>query len=291
MIHTLKNNTLIVRIDSVGAELQSIQNQNGREFLWQGDPDIWASRAPVLFPIIGALKEDTMFYEGKAYEMPKHGIVRYNPTLSVVKSSEKMLQLQLQSTPQTREKYPFDFAFQITYQLDDNALQVTHDIYNQGEEVMFFSVGGHPAFQCPVGEGRLYSEYFLQMENEETVSSYTLNDDGLISDQTVPGIEDGQIRLHPSLFEKDALIFKDHTSRRVTLCHDTDGELITVDFPDFSYLGVWAKPNAPFVCIEPWLGLADTIHTNQQFSKKEGIQSLVAGGHHQSTFLIRVHKT
>ncbi|RZS99481.1 aldose 1-epimerase family protein [Aquimarina brevivitae] len=289
-MHTLENEFLKVKINSIGAELHSIYNKkNTTEYLWQGDPDIWASRAPVLFPIIGGLKEGTYAYKGQSYELPKHGFIRYNEDLVVDQPAETKVTFSLQDSAETLKIYPFHFRFEVTYELIENQLKVSHQITNRGNTTMYFSVGGHPAFNCPLYEDEVYTDYYIQLQNGTGAKSHVLNKEGLISNQTIAIFEDDKIKLTPNLFDNDALIFKQINAGKATLSHNNKGPILSVDFKDFPDLGIWAKPNAPYVCIEPWLGYADVENTNQNLEEKEGIQQLPAKEIHHSSYTITVY--
>lgn len=278
-MNTLKNELLEIKIKSTGAELSSISSiKNKTEFMWQADPDIWGSHAPNLFPFIGALKNDRYLYDGKTFPMTKHGFVRNNEDFRAEKTSDIDISFFLNSNAELYRMYPFQFEFKITYTLKDNILKISHQVKNLDTKTLYFSVGGHPAFKCPLYSGEDYTNYSLDFEKTELSESYLLNmDNGLLTERTRSVFERNQIHLNGNLFNEDALIFKDLTSRKVTLKHKTKGAVLSVTFKDFPFLGIWAKPNAPYVCIEPWLGIADSETTNQKIEDKEGIIALNAG--------------
>ncbi|WP_299218458.1 aldose 1-epimerase family protein [uncultured Aquimarina sp.] len=289
MIHTIENDELIVRIDTTGAELTSIKTKkNNREFLWQGDPAIWASQAPVLFPIIGGLKNGTYTYKGKSYSLPKHGFIRYNKNIVGTQHSATKASCTLSSSEETLDGYPFEFSFTIIFELINNQLIVSHTIENKDSQHMFFSIGGHPAFNCPLNSYEAYEDYYIELENVENSKSYVLNDQGLISKNTISVINDHKIWLNDTLFDQDALIFKNIHAKKATLTHKTKGPVLSMDFNDFPDLGIWAKPKAPYVCIEPWLGYADVEETTQNIEEKEGIQKLDEGKTHNSSYTIAI---
>ncbi|WP_298544606.1 aldose 1-epimerase family protein [uncultured Aquimarina sp.] len=289
MIHTIENDQLIVRIDTTGAELTSIKTKkDNKEFLWQGDPAIWASQAPVLFPIIGGLKNGMYTYKGKSYSLPKHGFIRYNKNVIGTQNSKTKASFSLSSSEETLNSYPFEFSFTISYELINNQLLVSHNISNKGSETMFFSVGGHPAFNCPLDSSEAYEDYYIKLENVDDTQSYQLSDKGLISNNTVSVIDNHKIWLTDTLFDKDALIFKNIDAKKATLIHKTNGPILSMDFNDFPDLGIWAKHKSPYVCIEPWLGYADLEETSQNIEEKEGIQKLDEGKTHNSSYTITI---
>lgn len=276
MIHSIQNETLQISVKETGAELCSIKSiASGKEFIWQANPDIWASHAPNLFPIIGCLKDNAFIYDGKEYATPKHGFIRNNSDIELLDKSENKLSFVLQSNDNTRVLYPFEFEFRIHFILESNKLKVVHQIINTGNSEMLFNLGAHPAFNCQLNKNESYNDYYLEFEENETLNTWNLTEGGLIAEEGEQILNnENQINLHPEIFANDALIFKNLKSSAVSLkCKKSDFEL-KVQFKDFPYLGLWAKPNAPYVCIEPWIGIADSADTNREFENKELIQKL-----------------
>ncbi|WP_109300934.1 aldose 1-epimerase family protein [Aquimarina sp. AU474] len=287
-MYILENDTLKVTVNPIGAELSSIiKKSNQKEYLWQGDPEIWGSQAPVLFPIIGGLKNNSYLFEGKEYTMPKHGFIRYNKDL-VASQSKNKISFTLFSSPKTLLVYPFDFVFTIDFELLENQIIVSHTIQNTGHQKMYFSIGGHPAFNCPINQSHSYEDYYISFKEGKGTPSYVLSPNGLISDDTISVFDDDKIYLTSDIFNNDALIFKNIHAKEATLCHKTNGEIISISFPDFSDLGIWAKPKAPFVCIEPWFGYADIVDTDQLLITKKGIQGLNEDAIHKSRYQIEI---
>jgi galactose mutarotase-like enzyme len=268
---TLQNQNLVVAIQSKGAELCSLKNANSnREFLWQADPSHWAKHAPVLFPIVGTLKNNSYLHEEKNYSLPRHGFAR-DLEFTLLEQSETQAVFQLLSSASTLKVYPFLFDFRITYTLQANALITQYSIHNLGEEKMYYNVGAHPAFALPLA----FSDYQLEFSADSELTAYALSAD-LISQTTHPILlHNHKLPFDYSLFEKDALVFKQLNSNAVTLL-ENGNPLLEVGFTDFPNLGLWTKPQAPFICIEPWLGYADTVDASGVLSEKEGIQHLAA---------------
>ncbi|GLB52362.1 galactose mutarotase [Neptunitalea chrysea] len=287
---SISNDQLEVTIKKEGAEICSIKDTSGTEYIWDANPEIWGSHAPVLFPIIGSLKESHFTYNGKRYCTPKHGFIRYNENLKVANQTTSSITLNYTYTEDSLVIYPFKFDFSITFSLEGKQLKVQHSIKNLGDETMFFSIGGHPAFKCPLKDGENYDDYLLVFETEETCETHLLDSQGLQSGTTAPLLKGDKIlRLQHELFKDDALILKDLTSRKVSLCHETKGEILSVSFPEFNYLGIWAKPSGDFVCIEPWLGVTDNADTNGDFTKKEGNLQLASSAQFDVSFYIDIH--
>ncbi|MFK7834162.1 MAG: aldose 1-epimerase family protein [Winogradskyella sp.] len=290
-MHHLKNDYLHISIKPKGAELCNITSiKNKTEFMWQAHSEIWGSHAPNLFPIIGSMKDDSYTYNGKTYHMPKHGFVRHNDDFTITHQSETSITFSLVSNDTLYAWYPFFFAFEITYTLSEHSLTVLHTVRNLDEKTLYFSIGGHPAFNCPISEDDTYTDYYLEFETTEHSESFLLNrSNGLITSKTKPVFTDGNIiKLQPDIFNEDALIFKDLKSRVVSLKHKNKGTVLKVTFEDFKQLGIWAKPNAPYVCIEPWLGFADLETTDQKIETKAGILNLEAGNDFNASYTIEI---
>ena len=276
-MYQIQNDFLSVGVLSKGAELCSIKNlQTDKEYIWQANPEIWSSHAPNLFPIIGALKNGEFHYKNRKYQLAKHGIVRNNGNIQLKEQKSDLLIFNLKYSVETLKNYPFKFDFEIKFELKEKTLIVSHKIINLDDKPMFFSVGGHPAFNAPLYEGETYEDYFLEFDQKLDLNSHLLNEDGLISSETVEITRnDNKIQLHRNLFDKDALIFKNIESKKVALKSRKSGTVLTVEYNDFKDLGIWAKPEAPYVCIEPWLGYADVEETMQDIKTKEGIISIM----------------
>jgi galactose mutarotase-like enzyme len=291
---TLENKQLKITVKKTGAELCKItSSRNGTEFMWDANPDIWGSYAPNLFPIIGALKNDTYIFENQEYKLPKHGIVRNNEAVVLHEHTPNSLTFKLLYSEDSLKIYPFKFEFYITYKLTNNSIEVIHTIKNVDTKTMYFSLGGHPAFKCPVFENELYEDYFLEFEHAETSKSHLIiMENGLISSLTIPLFnKSNSIPLTHDLFNDDALIFKDLKSKKVILKSKLYGNILSVSYSDFPFLGIWAKPNGNYVCIEPWLGIADNENTNQDLKTKEGILKLKAGNTFKASYTIEINKS
>ncbi len=284
---TIENEYLAVDIIQKGAELQRIYNKKMfLEYLWNGDPAFWGKRSPVLFPIVGSLKNNTYFYENKPYQLSRHGFAR-EMDFTVTDQSASSITFTLVRNDTMLEKYPFHFKFDIIYTLTDNQLQVTYRVVNKGEinEKLYFSVGGHPAFRLPLLTGTTYNDYFLEFNRIETVGRWPISTEGLIGEgPTMILEEESRLPLDKSLFYSDAIVLKNLKSDKVKLVCGKDGELFEFDFTGFPYLGIWAAKDADFVCIEPWCGIADSVHTNQQLVDKEGIIALDSTDQYERTW-------
>lgn len=293
-MYTLQNETLKIAVNKIGAELCKITSvKHNTEFMWDANPDIWSSYAPNLFPIIGALKNNCYTFDGIEYNLPKHGIIRNNTNIALHKQTENSLTFKLIYSDTTLKVYPFKFEFYITYTLTDSIIEISHTIKNIGNKTMYFSVGGHPAFKCPVYKDENYEDYVLEFEHHENSETHLINmNNGLISPKTKPIFNNTTILpLKHELFNDDALIFKDLKSKKVILKSNRYGEILSFSYHDFNYLGIWAKPEGDYVCIEPWLGIADNEDTNQDLKTKEGIIKLNANHTFKACYSIEIHNS
>jgi galactose mutarotase-like enzyme len=279
MQYSISNDYLRISILTKGAEISSIKSKKtGAEYMWQADPDIWGSHAPVLFPAIGSFKNDECTIDGTVYKIPKHGFIRNNENIVLANKTNDTLHFQLTYSTETLRIFPYKFRFNIFFKLEKNKLVVSHKIENLDTKTTFFALGGHPAFRCPINEGEAYSDYYLEFETEENAATTLLSANGLISNNIEQVLTNTSILpLRTDLFDNDALIFKTLKSRKVSLKSRQSNQVLTVDYQDFKYLGIWAKPNATFVCIEPWLGIADHENTDGDFLKKDGLIALPKG--------------
>jgi len=289
-IHRLKNEFLNVGIKSIGAELCSIEKRlTGKEYIWQGDPVFWNSHAPILFPIIGALKDNTYFFEGKEFQLPKHGFFRNNEDVILKRKGDDFLVFSLKYSEKTLKSYPFKFELEISFVLKDRNLSIKHEVFNLDEKPIYFSIGGHPAFNAPLCPGEDYEDYYLEFDREMDLNSCVLTADGLISNTSISVLEkEDKIHLRKDLFNNDALIFQDITSKNISLNSKHTGKILSLSYSEFENLGIWAKPNAPYVCIEPWLGIADLENTDQDLKNKKGINKLMPSHNFCATYSIEI---
>ena len=290
MNYSLSTSQLTIEVTKTGIELCSVKlNATDKEYIWQADPGIWPSHAPVLFPIIGALKDGNFIFKGNHYPLPKHGFVRHSDKPKLINKTENSLHFQFTWDEETYQIYPFKFVFDLIYKVRGTTIEVIHQVKNVGETPLYYSLGGHPAFNCPLNPGEEYQDYFLEFEHAETLSSWLIDKNGLLSGETKSILQNSDtLPLHEKIFDQDALVFKDIKSRKVSLVSKKFGEVLSVSFNDFPFLGLWAKPAAPFICIEPWLGVADSANSNQDFRTKEGIRELEPGLTDTKTYSITI---
>ncbi len=268
----LKNDLLTVAISITGAEIQSVQSSKGTEFIWYGDEKVWAGRTPLLFPICGGLKDDKYVFKGSEYALKKHGYARFSE-FAVESQTETQVVLTHCSSAQTRKQYPFDYKLSVIYRLTENSVEVIYRVENSGDKTLYFSIGAHEGYLCPEG----IEAYDIVFPQDETLDSYILNGN-LLENKTVRVLENSRILpLKYDYFAVDALVFKRINSKRVTLRQRNGDRQVDVSFDGFPYLLLWTKPGAPYICIEPWCGIQDSMDSDYDFVTKEGIHALPAG--------------
>ncbi len=274
MILHLENEHLKLSLSTLGAELHHITgSDSGTEYLWSGDPKFWSKFSPVLFPIVGSLKGDTYFYQGKAYKMPRHGFAR-DMEFQYEQLAPNAILFTLYQNAISLAQYPFPFRLEITYTLDKASVYCQYRVFNSGEVPMYFSLGAHPAFAAPLnGEGK-YDDYYLQFKGVDELEYYEVEGNLVGKNKRQIPLKNGRLYLNYDLFKNDALVFKNFPSSSLFLMNDKNYNGVEFSFPDFPYFGIWAALNADFVCLEPWCGIADQIDHNQDLTEKEGIIKL-----------------
>ena len=291
MAHAVENHRLRIVVNDTGAELSSLVNlDSGKEYMWQADPEVWGSSAPVLFPIIGSLKGGTTEVDGQEYAIPKHGFVRHNDKLELFYHGEDRITYRYCWCEESLKVYPYKFDFRVTYRLRNEHVIVYHEVQNHGTEPMYFNLGGHPAFRVPLYDHDPYDAHFLRFENDETAESHTVKADGTLTRATrpVPWTKGNILPLSHELFEHDALVLRDLNSPSVTLESKINGPLLKVDYAGWTDLGIWAKPTGDFVCIEPWMGVADFEDTSGKLRDKAGVIELAGGETYEMSYDIKV---
>ncbi len=279
---TIQNEQLTVEIAERGAELQRITGRRG-EYLWNGDPAWWSGRAPLLFPIVGKVPEDTYTFGGRAYPMPKHGFAQ-TATFTVERATAAEAVFLLTDSEETRRSYPFAFQLRVTYRLEGATLSVTHTVSNTGAGPLFMSIGAHEAYACPEG----IEQYQLEFPAPCTLDTL-LVEHSFITENTRRVVENEAVySLKNSDFEIDALVFRRPPFEQLTLRHRQTGKGVRVNIADAPYLLVWTKPGAPFLCIEPWWGIAHLAGGSVDLPTKAGMNRLEAGEQFERVHTITV---
>ena len=286
---TIENEYLKVSINIKGAQLCSLYNKETQtEHMWQADAQIWPWHAPNLFPVVGGLVNNELHVDGQTYNLPRHGFARQSE-FKVAEVSPHHADFALTTTVQTLAVYPYKFAFHILYDLIENALRVTYKVINLDTKAIYFSVGGHPAFNVPFGGEGSYEDYYLEFEQAEKLETHLLSAEGYFTGETRPVELDGnKLPLTRNLFDDDALVFKNIKSKLVTIKSTRHTQSLTVEYPLYKHLGIWAKPGANFVCIEPWLGYADAVGAAADITNKPAVQRLEKGHVFEAPYYISI---
>lgn len=279
-ITTIRKGALEASVSSMGAQLMSLRLDGG-EYLWQGDERFWPRRAPILFLIVGCLRDGFAKSAAGEVRLGRHGLAR-NHEHRIVERTEDSVTFQLDSTPETMRAYPYAFRLNMTYAVDGERMLQRFTVTNTGDETMPFTLGGHPAFNVPApgADGEAFDDYELRFARPWTATSPTLDAGGLCDfDRPLSVLEDADsLPLSHELFDTYlTLTLQDVPGRTVTLLGTKGGHGVKLDFDDFPYLGVWSAPGAPFVAIEPWRGVATCRDEPDIFEEKRGMESLDPG--------------
>lgn len=281
-ILTLSNNAISIQIKTLGAELCSLKDSENREFIWEGNPDFWGKHSPVLFPIVGTLKNNSFVHNDIEYHLSRHGFAR-DMNFELIEKTENSATFSIQSNSETLKNYPFEFELQIQYTLINTILGIDYTIINKDSNEIPFSIGAHPAFALPGN----FEDYSLDFEKVEPLE-YILLENNLVSKQTEKIHTDtNRVPLTYELFKRDALIFKKLQSNSLTIIEE-EKPILKVHFQEFPSLGIWTKVDAPFICIEPWLGYSDTTESNGNLFEKEGVIVLKSNATFQAKFSIEI---
>lgn len=280
MNYTITNGKLTVTARTFGGELTSIKDGNGTEYLWQGNPEYWHGQAPVLFPIVGSLRNKRAVIGGnKTCCMERHGVAR-KKEFRMARKDDGSVVFSLSADEETKARYPYDFQLETAYVLDGAGVTVQHTVYNPNPAVLPFQIGGHPAFNCPADPAERFEDYEVEFEKPETADCPLMDENGIPQmDRRVSVIKNSRILpMKHELFLKDALIFDRIQSRKVTLRSRKSGKGICVSFPELNYLLIWSSANGgPFVALEPWSGLPTCSDEGDVFEQKRGVFLLPAG--------------
>lgn len=285
---TIQNDKLRATFNNLGAELVSLINiETGKEIMWSGNTDFWGGQSPVLFPTVGALKNEKYIFKGKTYELPRHGFARRR-VFDIKNSSENEVIFELKSDEESLKIYPFEFSLEIKYTLVQNKLTISYRVKNLSEKEMYFSLGAHPGFAIDTKNGLSYNDYEIAFSNDDELQIHPLADN-LISNQTQTiDLENKVLPLSYELFSKDALVMTNMRSKELILRNNKNDQKLVFTFSNFPYFGVWAAKNADFVCLEPWQGIADLENHNQQLTEKFGILRLEKGGDWTANWAVEI---
>ena len=279
---TVSNGFISIQIKHLGAELCSLTNDALQEFIWEGNPSFWGKHSPILFPIVGALKNNSYLYNDKSYSLTRHGFAR-DMVFELITKTDDSATFSLVFTQETLAKYPFEFELQISYTLVEKKVIVGYHVFNHGQSLMPFSIGAHPAFALPNN----FEDYQLEFETDAVLESYVLEENLVSNQKNRIALQDKNLPLNYELFKNDALIFKSVRSKSLVLKHQKT-PVLKISYADFPDLGIWTMANAPFICLEPWFGFSDGLEGSENIFEKEGIQVLKANEKFESAYSIEV---
>ncbi len=291
MLHAIQNDFLSVTVNERGAELWSILNRDGTEYLWQGSERYWGDRALTIFPFVARLWQGRYRMDGLEYEMPIHGFAPTSPFVLAEKTDERMV-FELTDDNDTWEQYPRHFVFRAVYQLEGSELAVTYEVENRDEKPMYFGLGGHPGFNVPLENEKSFEDYRLRFSEACEPVRIGFSEDCFVNGSDAPyALEHGcLLPLHHGLFDKDAIVLK-NMAREVTIEAEGGQHSVTVSYPDLPYLGIWHMPktDAPYVCIEPWSSLPASQEQTTVFEEKTDLIRLESGKTYRNRWTIRIH--
>ena len=286
---SIQNGHLALSVKSRGAELSSIRTvRDGFEYLWQGDAAWWAGQSPVFFPIIGRLENSTYELNGETYQMGVHGFARDNE-FSLVEQDDHLLGWRLTENDATLKSWPFRFELLVRYGLEGATIRVEYVVRNTDVRTLWYSIGGHPGFNCPFGADGTMEDYLLQFEKPEKVSRRFVQD-GFLSPAPEPFLDgESVIHLSKDLFKRLAIVLEGVTSRYVTLKSPKSRRSVTVGFEGFPYLAFWSPPaGGALLCIEPWQGVLPTKGIGRELKERKGINALDPGREARCAFTIAI---
>jgi galactose mutarotase-like enzyme len=289
-IHEIDNGVISIAVREKGAELASIR-KDGKEYLWNADPSVWNRSAPQLFPIVGTLNNNEYVYNGKTYGMSRHGFAR-DSMFTLSRKTDTDICFEFRDTAETLAVYPFPFLFEVEYILRNNVLTYVWRIINTGDKTMYFSVGGHPAFMCPVSGGKITdcSIGFAGKEPVNEIRCETINAAGLLQSRSdTYGLSNGIVRISDDMFSHDVLILENSGVHSISLLDKSGKTWLRVDF-DTDIVGLWSPQDkgAPFLCIEPWYGRCDRENFKGELNDREWGNSLESGEKFEKSFTVTV---
>lgn len=286
----LENERLCVEITELGAEILRVYDKKyGREVVWEADPAYWKRHAPVLFPNVGKTYRNTVLINGIHYPTSQHGFAR-DSMFKCTNSTRDSASFLLVSNEETKEVYPFDFELFITYTLEGNRLQVKWEVRNPSDETMYFTIGGHPAFRF-AEKDEVKSDYLLKFPGKSELKYILIDPAEAAADPehvfTLP-LEGECCPVTEEMFEKDALIFDGTQIEEVWLCHKDGTPYVGMECEGFPNFGIWSVKDAPFVCLEPWMGRCDDEGFEKDISEKPGINRVEGGERFEKAYTIIV---
>lgn len=286
----LRRGAYTAAVDTLGGELVSFRDGQGLEYIWQGDPASWTGRNPNLFPIVGALKDDTVRVDGEPFHMPRHGFARQSQ-FTVAEQGGDYAVLELRHSPETLAQYPFEFVFRVRHQLIEDGFSTRFEVRCAGSRDLLFCLGGHTGINCPWRAGERFEDYRLVFDEVEDVRPWIPTEQGLLAAGRVgPGLDGTDtIALDHAVFDQvDTLIFEGLRSKGVSLRHKEGGKAVHMDFGAFPMVAFWTKPGAgaPYLCLEPWYGCAAWEDEGGEFAGKRHVLRLAPGEEKDLTYTV-----
>ena len=290
MKYFLENENIKISTDTFGGELNNLfSKKNSIEYLWNGNEAYWKYHSPILFPIVGKVKDGKYIVDNKEYELPQHGLARTRE-FNMIEKDDNHIVFELLWSEDILKVYPYKFLLKSNYKLEGNTVKVTYTVENVDDKKIYFSIGSHPAFLCPIDRKDNLIDCYIEFNERETSKRIVINNEGYLSRTKIDCLENtNKINLSKELFKDDALVFNDLKSNKITIKSNNNDKYLEVDFTGFPDMGIWApKDGAPFVCIEPWFGHADYEDFNGDFKDKEGINKLAVGKSFKAAYLVTV---
>lgn len=290
MLYTLENEKFKIIANNHGAELSSISSkEDGTEYLWNGNKKYWGYHAPVLFPIVGKVKNGIYRVDGKEYNLPQHGLARLKEFEMLEKTDNKII-FELVDSEETLKVYPYKFSLKIAYTLVESGVVTEYIVENTDNKTIYFSIGAHPAFMCPMVAGEIIDDYYFEFNEKESCDIIPISEEGYIKRERKQYLVNNNIiPLNFDVFKGDALVFDSLKSNKISLKSVNHDKVLTMDFTGFPYMGLWTKATgAPFVCIEPWYGHADFEDFDGELKDKAGIEKLQIGQKFNSSYTVTI---
>lgn len=276
MLYTLENESIKITASTFGGELHNIINKkDNTEFLWNGNEEFWKYHSPILFPIVGKVNNGKYKVDGETFELPQHGLARTSE-FSMIEKSDDYIIFELKYSNESLKVYPYKFSLKIKYTLLHNGVTVSYSVDNLDTRTIYFSIGAHPAFMCPIESNETMNDYFFELNKNENSSILLLNNEGHFTQERQSYLNNTNIiPLSKDVFKNDALVFDDLKSTVISLKSKNHNKVLSMDFTGFPYMALWAKPTgSPFVCLEPWYGLSDCVDFQGELKDKRGIEEL-----------------
>ena len=289
----LKNDLLEVELNPKGAEIiKIVGQQDGLNYMWRRDPILWANSAPILFPIVGALRNNECIIEEKTYTMTQHGFSRHN-VYETHQSSDTCVEFVLKPNDEILKQYPYLFELKVTYTLKENRLECKSEVINKDNKVIFFQIGGHPAFACPLLEDESSNDYYIEFEENEYLEQKIIDvaRKGMSRETKLLFENEKRFFVRQELFNNDAIVVKNVKSKSVSLKSLNHNKSIRFIMDNFNHLGIWASKHVGgLIAIEPWVGHSDYVDFSGDFKEKEGVVALEEGNTFTCIFTVEVNQ-